>query len=348
MSNPRNCATGKRPLSVHYASNHPDTCQKCSECGYWHEIQPKQNPFKAELQALADELAQELPPDYKRACDIRPLDRVKSKDGLFHLVTGFNHHDLTVELLFDDVPPAHFGTNTPLQVDTAESRRNDQALAQAVAGVATENRQAKAAGDDFGMKAFDWLEGAIRLLKNREWAEQFPQNAMLQDMEVQISELVGSATRYTEIQHKFAAAVRTLESLGYSYPVDGAEMWRPARGDKPDFIKWEQGELPDEIPPVGAQVICMYHYQSQVYIGTVLGVGKENIIIEEIMQDGGREEISVGLGELAMVPYNADQFKAAQSLAQRMVGNNRKYGNTELKLALNVVYSDFLNRNSEQ
>lgn len=349
MTNPRNCATGRRPLSGHYALNHPESCEKCSECGYWHLIKAVKPPIIDELQAVADHLAAELPPDWKRAADVRPLDTIEvvldTPSGVvreFHTVTGFNHQDNTVELLFTDRAPAFFGMNTPVRIDRLAAKRNDEALAEAVQRVAKEDRQATAAGNDFGMQAFDWMESAIRMLKNGEWAERHPDNAMLADLETAIGDAVISGSAYHEIQPKFKAACATLEEMGFIYDVEGATRWHIYDAElKADFNsnRWERGEI-DCPPPVGAKFIATGVYTDMVICGRVLGVGDENIIVKYTEQDGTTCELALELKDFNFIPYSGDKLDRAKYMAQIMNGGKPKYSNQQLKFALLVTHEN--------
>lgn len=53
-----------------------------------------------------------------------------------------------------------------------------------------------------------------------------------------------------EMASKMGSAVDTLNSLGYTY--EGGQLWKPPVGDKPDYIKWEKGELQGD-PPIGTK-----------------------------------------------------------------------------------------------
>lgn len=349
MTIPRSCATGQRPLSIPYGTKHPDICYKCEDCGYYHLKKPV---LTADLPAAPEPVPvdpQNLPDGFKRAKDIRPLDVVlvpvkKSKDDSdheYHPVMGINHDMMgTVELLFDNIPPQYFGGNTPLRIDNAQSRRNDEALAQAVASVAKDNRQAAAAGNDFGMLAFDWIENAIRMLKSGEWAQQLPQNPMLGDMEAQICDLVALSNRYTEIQYKFAAAVRTLESLGYGYEVEGAEMWRPSPGAKPVYVSWERGEI-NCPPPEHARFIAVGIYTDMVIYGTVLGAGSK-YIVAACTGDDGEHEDCLAIKDFYFMPYSEDKLERAKYMAKIMNGGKPKYNNQQLKYALMITHENDL------
>lgn len=194
------------------------------------------------------------------------------------------------------------------------------------------------AGDEF----FDWAEDAVRMLKNREWAEQMPLgNSLLCDLETEISELVGLAGRFTEVQNKFAAAVSTLESLGYSYRVEGAAMWAPPHGSVPDFILWERGENPG-LPPVKSQVV--FDYQGRIGTGTVLGIGSKSVIIEEMLDLDGTEkaeEFCAELLEISIWPYSQVDHERAMELVEAMAevkGQQRRPGGY-YRLAFNLIKS---------
>lgn len=313
MSQPnkiRSCVTGQRCLSHYHGTNHPESCTLCRECGYYHEKK-------------ADQPASEPAPlpegNWLPASKIRPMDRVELA-GVFHTVTGFTEGDDVIHFDFENIQPQTFNLNTMLKVEKSlGSQKSDQtlfeAVRQAVKQTESVSRKSLAADqDDWGLQVFDWMEGAIRMLKNREWAEQMPlDNAMLCDFEAQISELVGQSTRYTEVQQKFRAAVATLESLGYSYPVDGAEMWRPAAGEMPDYIKWEKG-LISGLPPVGAQITYEWSNRHTIQNGKVLGVGSTHIIVDRYVDEGETEEEVLEIAEVVIYPYSEEHHLRATQL----------------------------------
>lgn len=320
MTTARNCATGKRPLSHYHANKNPGTCYKCQECGYMHRL---------------PETEQELPSDYRRARDIRPIDRVEVEPNTFETVVGQQMTGDVVELTFSERPPVYVAANTPMRLDTLVSRQRDAALADAVASTARESRQAAAAGDDFGIMAFDWMEAAIRLLKGGEWAEQHPNNAMLADIEVQIGELVARANRYAEIQNKYAAAVSTLGSLGYSYLADDAPVWELPNGESPNYIKWENGEI-DGTPPVNAKFIALGVHTDSIIYGKVLGAGS-TYILAACNSDSEENERSLEIKDFNFVPFNQEQVERAKDMAQIMNGGKPRYNNQQLKFSLLVI-----------
>lgn len=109
--------------------------------------------------------------------------------------------------------------NENSQPESLEIRRSDDLLAHDVD--ISRGRHVV-----FAEKSAVWIASAVEMLKNHEWAEAMPLDTpILCDLEAQISELVGLSTRYTEIQHKFSAACRTLESLGFKYLNEGDTHW---------------------------------------------------------------------------------------------------------------------------
>lgn len=318
----RSCATGQRCLSHYHGTNHPESCTICRECGYYHA--------STDVHASDPKTATLHDGNWLRAGMIRPMDRVELA-GVFHTVTGFKDEGDVVHLDFENIQPQTFNINTMFRVEKSlSSQKNDQTLfqsiRQAVASAEAVKRPTPADTDDWGLQVFDWMEGAIRMLKNREWAEQMPlSNAMLCDLETQISELVGSASRYTEVQSKFRAAVATLESLGYSYPVDGAEQWRPAQGDMPDYIKWEKGII-SGLPPLHARIVFDFPQWGHVQTGRVMGISDKHIIIS--YQDESRdepEEIAVELCEVTIWPYSEADHNRANELAIAMLVDVSSY-----------------------
>jgi len=255
----RHCPTGKRPLSHYHAQKEGiQFFDKCADCSWYHQKPHAQtSPAYAKPAEDGNEIS-------VTAGKVRPMDKILI-GGVPRLVLGYgeelrpNEPEPVVILTLEEIGEIKLpfstkvvlSTNKPqAEVDTSSqqaeslaSRRNDEQLLAAVSQAVKQRQREDGAPDDFGLMAFDWMEGAIRMLKSGEWAEQRPLNPMLQDLEVQISEMVGSSNRYTEVQHKFAAAVRTLESLGYSYEVEGAEQWRPPAGPAPEWATRDPQEI---------------------------------------------------------------------------------------------------------
>lgn len=326
----RSCATGQRCLSHYHGTNHPESCTLCRECGYYHA--------STDVHASDPKTATLQDGSWLRAGMIRTMDRVELA-GVFHTVTGFKDEGDVVHLDFENIQPQTFNINTMFRVEKSlSSQKNDQSLfqsiRQAVASAEAVKRPTPADTDDWGLQVFDWMEGAIRMLKNREWAEQMPlSNAMLCDLETQISELVGSASRYTEVQPKFRAAVATLESLGYSYPVDGADKWQQTPAI-PYAEQWEKG-LISGLPPVGAQITYEWNNRNSIQNGKVLGVGATHIIVDRFTGEGETEEEVLEISEVVIYPYSEDDHMRATKLTE----DAREAGQ---RLNLSAVYGIFL------
>lgn len=335
-SNFRSCPTGKRLLSHRHGQTHPNECVLCRECGYYHAAE-----WGAALKTLSDAKPEfAMAENYVRAMDIRPMDRVELA-GVFHTVTGYSHdEDGVVALDFENIQPQTFGIMTPLRVEkTLTSRENDQTLFQAIREV-IKPAPLENSLDDFGDKAIDWMSSAINMLRGRQWAEQMPiDSPILCDLEVQISELVGRASRFDEVQAKFAAAVATLESLGYSYPVEGAAMWRPAHGHAPDYIRWEHGEIKG-LPPVGAQIVYEYANFETLSIGKVKAIGDLYMLVSKYSGDEGEtEEVVLEICDATIWPYSEADLNRAHELSEIMSDGSKSGRDRYLKLAHRLIKS---------
>lgn len=374
MNGIRKCNTGKQCFSHPYAQREGVALfTRCSECGYYHrnenttakypsppvtkETGPLRNKVPAHvLQRLIIENKEH---SYAIEFDgvYRPIEAViidgttalikfyDEQNGYGETVVGYNQA-VNIEVTAIDAP------------DLMTGRRNDEQLLADVAKVAgvkpashvhqtpetttTDPASAELVRNaNFGLRCFDFISSTLGMLRSGEWAEQHPSDAILADLDVQISELVGRANRFEEIQNKYAAAVSTLESLGYSYRVEGAAMWAPPHGSVPDFILWERGQHPG-LPPVKSQVV--FDYQGRIGTGVVLGIGSKSVIIEEARDVDGTEEpdeFCAELLEISLWPYSQADHERAMELVEAMAevkGQQRRPGGY-YRMAFNLIKS---------
>lgn len=374
MNGIRKCSTGKQCFS------HPHTqregvklFERCSDCGYYHrktesaavykappvtkETGPLRNKVPAHI--LERLIIENKGHSYAIEFDgvYRPIEAViidgttalikfyDEQNGYGETVVGYNQA-VNIEVTAIDVPDLMVGC------------RNDEQLLADVAKVSgikptththqysetkpvDPNAVELVRNANFGLRCFDFCSAAIGMLQNREWANLFPEDAILSDLDVQISELVYSSTRYTEIQAKFAAAVSTLESLGFYYPVEGAKAWKPQRGEAPDFIRWESGEQPG-LPPVKSQVV--FDFEGRLGTGTIMGITEHFAIIEEMRDFDGTEEaneICASTDSLKFWPYNQEDHERALALVEAMKGieGNHRAPAHYYRLAFNLIKS---------
>ena len=381
MTGLRHCPTGRRPLSHSHANREgAHLFERCNQCGYFHqkphaETSPtfQQPEITAETGPMRNRIAAHLVqqlmgknPGHTYAVEV---------GGTYKPIEGMVIDGPTCLIKFYDPKNGYgemtCGYNSPISIEVslAESedlhvRQHDQQLLDAVKTAAAggvrvapqelvkpeqaspeePHRAELLRNANFGLRCFDYVSSAIGMLQNGEWAEQKPADALLADFEVQISELVGRANRFEEIQAKYAAAVSTLESLGYSYRVEGAAMWAPPHGSVPDFILWERGELTG-MPPVKAQVV--FDYQGRIGTGKVVGAGQNNVIIEEMRDFDGEPEFNefcAELVEISIWPYSQVDHERAMELVEAMTdvqsarGAQRSTG-SYYRLAFNLIKS---------
>lgn len=378
MTGLRHCPTGRRPLSHSHANREgAHLFERCNQCGYFHqkphaetsptfqqpEITAETGPMRNRIAAhLVQQLmgknpghtyAVEVGGTYKPiegmvidgpACLIKFYD---PKTGYGEMTCGYNS-PINIEVSLTEAEDLQVSQHDQQLLDAVKTaaaggkRVAPQELVKPEQASPAEQHSAELLRNaNFGLRCFDYVSSAVGMLQNGEWAEQKPADAILADLEVQICELVYSSTRYTEIQAKFAAAVSTLESLGYSYRVEGAAMWAPPHGSVPDFILWERGENPG-LPPVKSQVV--FDYQGRIGTGTVLGIGSKSVIIEEVLDLDGTEkaeEFCAELLEISIWPYSQVDHERAMELVEAMAevkGQQRRPG-CYYRLAFNLIKS---------
>ena len=387
MTGLRHCPTGRRPLSHSHANREgAHLFERCNQCGYFHqkphaETSPtfQQPEITAETGPMRNRIAAHLVqqlmgknPGHTYAVEV---------GGTYKPIEGMVIDGPTCLIKFYDPKNGYgemtCGYNSPISIEVslAESedlqvRQHDQQLLDAVKTAAAggvrvapqelvkpeqaspeePHRAELLRNANFGLRCFDYVSSAIGMLQNGEWAEQKPADAILADLEAQIGEMVARSNRYTEVQPKFRAAVATLESLGYEYRCDGAEQWAPPRGEVPDYIQWERGELAG-LPPAGTLVVAMCG--AVCLVGRIMGAGCEAMIMRPgtLDQNGEldfsteqREQILTD-EEWSVSPYNPQTFARAMELAAAMIGKpvpiNRLPGR-ELAVAFRLLESGVL------
>lgn len=319
------CPTGKFPIDPQRGMTVKTEGYKCPIWDRWYKDLPVETSMKKARAA------------FKHASCIVVNDRVYIGGKFTRVMSTTKYQDDFVEIEVEGwLGPRMFHKSTPVLIDTASAKRHDDQLSADLKASQADDIDHRM-DEDWGSQAFNWMQGAIRMLKNREWAEQMPLgNAMLCDLETQISELVGLSTRYTEVQHKFAAAVRTLESLGYEYRSEGAEQWAPTRwATPPDYIKWEKG-LISGLPPVGAQITYEWGNGNKISNGKVVGVGSQNMIVARYSgEEGETEEEVLELCEVIFWPYSEADHNRAQELTEALRSEGQRMNS-------NAVYSMIL------
>lgn len=373
MNGIRKCETGKQCFSHPYAQREGvDLFDRCPECGYYHRkdntatkypappVTKESGPMRNKVPA---HILQRLMIDNKHhsyAIEFngiyRPIEAIKIEgvtatisfydevNGYGESVVGYNEA-VNIEVTAIEPPDLMTGRRNDEQLlesvrrfsRTAGEPHNLEQMVKVDAGTHVEMTR----NANFGLRCFDFVSNALGMLQSGEWAEQKPVDALLADFEVQIGELVARANRFEEIQAKYAAAVSTLESKGYSYRVEGAAMWAPPHGSVPDFILWERGTLKG-MPPVNAQVV--FDINGRIGTGKVVGIGQENIIIEEMRDFDGTEEAHEFSAELASInvwPYSQADHERAIELVEAMTAVKGPQSRTGsyYRLAFNLVKS---------
>ena len=375
MNGIRKCSTGKQCFShPHTQREGVELFERCSDCGYYHrktessavynsppvtkETGPLRNKVPAHI--LQRLIIENKGHSYAIEMDgvYRPIEAViidgptalikfyDEQNGYGETVVGYNQA-VNIEVTAIDVP------------DLMVGRRNDERLLDDVAKLAgikptnhphqynetkpvDPNAAELVRNANFGLRCFDYVSAALGMLRSGEWAEQHPTDAILADLDMEISEMVGRANRFEEIKNKYAAAVSTLEYLGYSYRVEGAPMWAPPHGSVPDFILWERGEKLG-VPPVTSQVV--FDFAGRIGTGKVMGIGQNHIIIEEVIDRDGTEEVYEFCAELGLIniwPYSHADHERAMELVEIMSavpGQKHRQSGSYYRMAFNLIKS---------
>jgi hypothetical protein len=192
----------------------------------------------------------------------------------------------------------------------------------------------------------NWKPNHAAMLKQYQ-AEQLAEEAKRMDNITMLNNIdINEIT--SKVIHKTNSAVKTLEQLNYSY--NGAELWKPPIGKKPDYIKtptFTQAMADDwELPPIG-------------YVGVMLSDSVElNVKIQwsrgdkiEIIANVKGSDFRNGLGTVAynITKQEVNTFNAVKLLSKTPIQTDEDKAIDDLDVALSAnrellsVFTDVIN-----